>query len=263
MKKLIVLTAPLLVAACVSPDNYNAAPRTVAAAPRIEAPAVQPSAEVRDAQQKLRELGFYDRPVDGIWGPETRTAVERFQGYRGVAVTGALDGPTLNAIRTADAAMAVSLSDPTDVRTVQNRLRQLNLYNGAADGVWGSDTQVALESFQRTHGLRVGQLTPATVSALGLNPAAFRPGVASAASPTMSEPLQPNVVRGIQGRLRQLGFYRGAADGIWGPNTRNALADFQKSRGIEASGVLTPTTTTALGFDANNLSGSIAAAPRR
>jgi peptidoglycan hydrolase-like protein with peptidoglycan-binding domain len=58
--------------------------------------------------------------------------------------------------------------------------------------------------------------------------------------------------------LRAVGFYSGPADGIWGPETQQALTEFQKSRGLQASGALTPTTASMLGLNPNDLRSSVA-----
>ncbi len=61
---------------------------------------------------------------------------------------------------------------PGAAMRVQERLRQLGAYSGRADGVWGPDSQAALERFQQGRGLQVtGQLNQATASTLGLSPA--------------------------------------------------------------------------------------------
>lgn len=83
----------------------------------------QPSAEVRDAQRRLHALGFYNGPIDGKWGPDTRAAVEAFQRSRRLPATAELDSSTRRAMRNTEAAAPVTLTDPTNVRTVQNRLR--------------------------------------------------------------------------------------------------------------------------------------------
>lgn len=258
MKLIALLATTLLVAACANTQTTSStAPRTV----RAEAP--QPSAELRDAQNRLHALGLYDGAADGLWGPETQAAVERFQRNQGLPVTARLDGTTLSALRGADTA-PISVTDQTDVRTIQNRLRQLNFYNGPADGVWGTGTQVALENFQRARGLQVGQVTRATIAAMGLDAAAFPTrnasiGSAAPARATVAgNTLDRGVVRGIQQKLRQNGFYTGAVDGLWGPRTEAALSRFQRSRGIESTGQLTPTTISALGLDPNNLAASAA-----
>jgi peptidoglycan hydrolase-like protein with peptidoglycan-binding domain len=251
MKYAIAIAGALLLGACA---QTSTAPRTAAVAP-----AVQPSAEVRDSQQRLQALGFYNGPIDGVWGPETRDAVERFQASRGLTVTDRLDEPTRTALLAPPSA-PVAMTHPTDVRTVQNRLRQLGYYNGPADGVWGPETQVAVERFQRSRGLPVGQVNHATVNAMGINAAGFQGGTPVRAA-TVGD-LDPSVVRGVQQRLRQSGFYRGRIDGVWGSGTTVAMERFQRSRGLEPTGTLNPMTASALGFDPNNLS-QTAQVPRR
>jgi peptidoglycan hydrolase-like protein with peptidoglycan-binding domain len=249
MKTLLIIAGgALLLTACADTRSTTTSrPATVAAVQ------TEPSAEVRDAQQRLHTYGHYSGPIDGMWGPETQAAVERYQQNRGLAVTGKLDDATRNALRV-PAASPVALADPTDVRTIQNRLRQLNFYNGPADGVWGAETQVAMERFQRSRNLEAGQVNVATIQAMGLNPASFPTRHAVAAAPVIHEPLQPGVVRGVQQRLRQYGYYNGRIDGRWGPMTERGLANFQRSRGLEGTGHLNPTTASALGLDPNNLS---------
>ncbi len=56
-------------------------------------------------------------------------------------------------------------------------------------------------------------------------------------------------VRRIQKKLRELGFYSGSADGIYGSATKKAVTDFQKSCGITADGVAGPKTLRYLGLE--------------
>lgn len=125
--------------------------------------------------------------------------------------------------------------------------------------MWGRDTQAAVERFQQSRGLQVGQVNQATVSAMGLDPAQFQ--ARNTAGQEGGVPLDPGVVRGVQNRLRQLGLYAGRAHGVWGPRSQAALERFQKSRGLEATGDLNPMTASALGVNPNNL--SLSAVPRR
>jgi peptidoglycan hydrolase-like protein with peptidoglycan-binding domain len=143
---------------------------------------------------------------------------------------------------------------------VQQRLKESGVYTGRTDGVWGRDSASALQRYQRAQGLQVtGQLNPATAATLGVSPADLVASSAATATPpaTAAEPLAPEVVRTIQTRLRGLGFYPGAIDGIWGPSMQTALQRFQQGRGLQATGQLNPATTTALGLDPNNLAAPV------
>lgn len=53
---------------------------------------------VRNAQAALNNQGYNAGAVDGQWGPNTQSAVRRFQADRGLAQSGTLDGATLNAL---------------------------------------------------------------------------------------------------------------------------------------------------------------------
>jgi peptidoglycan hydrolase-like protein with peptidoglycan-binding domain len=132
------------------------------------------------------------------------------------------------------------------VQSVQERLRLAGVYAGRIDGVWGADSQAALERFQQAHQLQVtGQLNQATATTLGLDPSALL------APPPPSLPpdhLAAASVRAVQAQLRTLGFYRGATDGVWGPATGAALESFQRGRGLMPDGQLGPATVASLGL---------------
>jgi peptidoglycan hydrolase-like protein with peptidoglycan-binding domain len=72
-------------------------------------------------------------------------------------------------------------------------------------------------------------------------------------APTPVAGLSRQAVRNVQNRLRALGFYRGAPDGVWGAGTQQALERFQRGRGIEATGQINPVTAQALGLNPGNL----------
>jgi N-acetylmuramoyl-L-alanine amidase len=55
-------------------------------------------------------------------------------------------------------------------------------------------------------------------------------------------------VRALQARLRNLGFYNGAVDGVWGEGTQTAIENFQRARGLQPDGLLGPATVTAMGL---------------
>lgn len=48
----------------------------------------------RKAQKKLKKAGYYNGPVDGIAGPQTRDAIIEYQRKEGLTVTGRLDSDT-------------------------------------------------------------------------------------------------------------------------------------------------------------------------
>ncbi len=59
-------------------------------------------------------------------------------------------------------------------------------------------------------------------------------------------------VRRIQKKLKELGFYSGSVDGIYGTATKNAVTAFQRSCGIKADGIAGPTTLLYLGLSSSS-----------
>lgn len=55
-------------------------------------------------------------------------------------------------------------------------------------------------------------------------------------------------VLAMQKRLKQWGYYTGAADGVFGPKTLTAVKLFQRKNGLAADGIVGPKTLAALGM---------------
>jgi peptidoglycan hydrolase-like protein with peptidoglycan-binding domain len=139
---------------------------------------------------------------------------------------------------------------PQTVQTVQQVLRRDGDYYGGVDGVWGPDSQTALEHYQQRHSLQVtGSLNQATAATMGLDPAALLNVPAPASAPAITgDMLRPHSVQAIQYRLRNYGYYYGPFDGIWGSGTQSALVRFQQGRGMQPDGQPGPQTVAALGL---------------
>ena len=60
------------------------------------APAADPTVEA--TQERLAQLGYYNGPVDGIFGPTTRDAVAKYQMDKQLEVTGSLSPDTLQSL---------------------------------------------------------------------------------------------------------------------------------------------------------------------
>ena len=63
-------------------------------------------------------------------------------------------------------------------------------------------------------------------------------------------------VRRVQKKLKELGYYRGSVDGVYGTGTQKAVRQFQQNCGIKADGIAGPKTIRYLGLEATgNTSG--------
>ena len=180
MKGISLLAAALVSGGlAVGANAQQASPRQL-----VYAQSLAPSA-VRTVQSRLRSAGDYSGRLDGIWGPDSIAALERFQQTHGLQPTGQLNPATtvtlgidpamlLQQPETAAAAPQSTVLTPGTVRDVQRRLAQLGYYQGPQDGIWGPATQDALVKFQQGRGLQPNsQLNPATAAALGMSSAMF------------------------------------------------------------------------------------------
>jgi peptidoglycan hydrolase-like protein with peptidoglycan-binding domain len=181
--------------------------------------------------------------------------MRKFGALAGALVMGLAAAPVASA-QTVPLVYAQPLGQ-NSVAMVQQRLRQEGVYGGRIDGQWGSDSVAALQQFQETHGLQPnGQLNQATLASLGLTvDSLLGPATVAAAPPVAVAPTTPSPrgVQEVQARLRQLGFYHGAIDGVWGAETQSAISAFQQGRGLQPNGQLNPTTVAALGINPNDL----------
>jgi peptidoglycan hydrolase-like protein with peptidoglycan-binding domain len=177
MKPWVTFAAGAIVAACIHPafSQTNAPPLTY----------IQPvpPASVQAVQARLRDAGEYHGAVDGVWGPDSVSALQRFQADHQLQTTGQLnqatatalnlDAVTLLGVQQASVPPAPSPDTlaPSSVRTIQDRLTRLGFYKGSVDGVWGQSTQTSIQRFQQNRGLQPnGQLNGQTLDAMGVPP---------------------------------------------------------------------------------------------
>ena len=116
---------------------------------------------VRAIQQPLYDLGYYDYYIDGIFGPRTQYAVELLQMDLGRVSNGIADSELQRLIlegglKHYDAFMALTRGNRgMRVRLMQERLRDLGYLADAADGIFGANTQRAVQLFQSENDLSV------------------------------------------------------------------------------------------------------------
>lgn len=307
--------------------------------------------EVKQLQQALKDLGYYKSSIDGKFGSGTRTAVRSFQKMNGLSVTGIADLATQTLLYQGNPKNADGLviSNPNEnvydtlsrgmegqqVKTLQQRLKELGYYTKTIDGDYGTGTQNAVRAFQKKAGLAQtgtadndtqlllfadtapaakdqatatpapkatatpapqggypyqtyttasvnmrmkasissGRITTvpkgATVNVLAEEsgfvkvnyngksgylmadyvhiPAQYLPGntldedtQAQQDYAALQQGSQGSAVKALQEALKELGFYAGTADGSFGSGTVTALKTFQKKNSLRQDGIATP-----------------------
>ena len=130
----------------------------------------------------------------------------------------------------------------TDVKNLQEKLIELGYLDDTADGIFGEKTQVAIEQLQSDLGMTVTGVATAELQRM------LFAGEISAYNPYL--PLKRGDrgtrVSRMQAELKALGYYAGAADGVYGKGTEKAVAAFQKQEGLNQTGQADEETLKAL-----------------
>ena len=184
---------------------------------------VRAESTVQEAQQELKEQGYYFGQVNGEKNADTIAAIRRFQIRSGLPVTGELDEQTLHALRSGAVSSSASTPTPQPQR-VENSAEEQS-----------------------------GEVTPPPRDAQAARAQPAPPqSTASVFSNTpyqMAPPeLQQRVVVGAQTLLRRRGFYKGASDGIFSPTLEFSIRAFQSRLGFVPNGRLDMETLAALGL---------------
>lgn len=221
---------------------------------------------LRRAQQALRDQGFYYGPVDGAPGDETTQALRRYQIRNGLAVSGQLNEETLRSLQIRGAAPSSPATTPGPSRRAEPTPPPLA--TPAPPTVSGR----TLPPQRDIPAPRATPTPPPAYSRPDLRAAVPRPEPnprddtpretlppgAQPPSAALSElfarsplefappPVQADVLRRAQRVLGQEGFYNGAADGVPGPLTSQAIAEFQGAVGLRRTARLDETTLRSL-----------------
>jgi peptidoglycan hydrolase-like protein with peptidoglycan-binding domain len=180
---------------------------------------------VQQAQEELKEQGYYFGEINGDKNADTIAAIRRFQIRSGLQVTGELDQETLHALHAASASTATTTATP----------QPRNLEDS------GNTTERVAPATSPPRDLQTYREKSAPAeSAVRV----FRNTPYEMAPPE----LQQRVILGAQTQLRRRGFYKGESDGVFGPNLEFSLRAFQSRLGIPPNGRLDMETLAALGL---------------
>ena len=119
-------------------------------------------------QTELQAVGYYDGPIDGIYGPATLDGVKRLQADSDLPETGFVDKATAEALDDLLAALDLqtTAANLTHTASVQTALTVTGYWQGPIDGVWTDELTAALKEFQVALGVEpTGVVDAATLAA--------------------------------------------------------------------------------------------------
>jgi peptidoglycan hydrolase-like protein with peptidoglycan-binding domain len=163
--------------------------------------------QVSALQESLAVGGFYRGSTNGVFDEATQKAVIRFQQAKGLLVDGIV-GPQTRA-----ALPSVGGTNPPAPRRTAARRATRKMTTTSANRSTPRNRSTARTTPSRATSRTVRtQTATTTVNSLQ----------------TSNNPLSPAATQALQKRLKDLGFYKGEIDGIWGPLTQSAVEAAQR-----------------------------------
>ena len=248
-----------------------AAPQALAATKYATLEFGSRGSDVLKLQKALLELGFNPNGTDGKFGRGTETAVKAYQAARGLEADGKAGTLTLTKLYAETDGQSATVTTPvtTPVTTNPNTLKygdsgsrvtemqtalvKLGYNTNGVDGRFGAGTQRAVISFQKDNGLEADGLAGTKTLEL-LYKKADGTSSSSGSSSGTSSGLTRTLRRGytgddvvtVQQRLKELGYYTGSIDGVYGSGSIAAATAFQKNNGLKVDGLTGQSTYAAL-----------------
>jgi peptidoglycan hydrolase-like protein with peptidoglycan-binding domain len=122
------------------------------------------------------------------------------------------------------------------VRAIQTELKSLGYYSGTLDGIAGAGTSAAIRAFQSAIG--IAESPAATFELLSKLRAARRGELKLAAMPAVEPPHRDERIAAVQTALSRSAYGQLTADGVFGPDTRDAIIRFQRDNGLPVTGTI-------------------------
>jgi peptidoglycan hydrolase-like protein with peptidoglycan-binding domain len=201
--------------------------------------------DVEFIQERLYELGYL-KQKSGEFDDSTLEAVKEFQDYNELDIDGKVGRNTKEALYSPDAKpRMLEFGDSGErVLTYQLRLKELGYLTTEPDGMYGSDTKMAVMRFQAQNGLvEDGYLGPGTCAKLESD---------DVSGNALSYSMHGSDVLNVQTRLYELNYMRAQdVNSYFTSLTEQAVRLFQRNNGLDIDGkVGRYTMNTLMGSDA-------------
>ena len=218
-------------------------------------------------QERLKELNYYNSKVNGKYDSKTAKAVTEFQQDFNLQQTGEADLATLSLVFSLNRRPMRYGTTGDDVVELQTELTELGYYKGKISGNYLEGTQKAVEDLQKKNDLNVTGIADSDLVDMILEGRVLsksdKPDDTSTPAPQLSNflvddnengvpvPDEPvafskklkngssgKLVKQMQERLAELGYYEGPISGNFQKYTTRAVKSLQTQNGMESTGVV-------------------------
>ncbi|MGE3987103.1 peptidoglycan-binding domain-containing protein [Pseudorhodoplanes sp.] len=172
-----------------------------------------------------------------------------------LAVTAAPKGPLLESgtVRAEPMSAEPAKAEPAAARPrqeviadIQRELSRRGFYDGAPDGVHGPKTDAAMRDFEQAAGLRPGSEANEIFLRAVMRSQAKAGSRVAAAQPAGTDPIAELIapsskrIFALQRALTDFGYGQFKPNGIFGPETRLAIEQFERTRKMPPTGQISP-----------------------
>lgn len=198
---------------------------------------------VTNIQTRLMNLGFMEEDkATSYYGDSTEAAIKKFQRQIGMNTNGICSLEVYSMLMDKDAPSyeVKRTQQGDDIKVVQQQLYELNylLYEDDVNGYFGHKTENAVKEMQKSNGLdQTGTINLTTLNFLyNENVKAY----------TINKKSSPDIILKYQLRLRELGYYFGECNGIYGDDFKTSVAEYQLNNSQYGDGLIGPSTKFSL-----------------
>lgn len=186
--------------------------------------------DVSELQAALKLLGYFNGTVNGFYGESTASAVSRFQQASGLNPDGIAGRATWNRLfPTALTTETPPTSFPKNPATSSN--------NSASAFPVPSSLQTPTGNNPQNNN---------SVTAISNSPTAVNPQTTAITLPILRQGMRGSTIMLLQERLKTLGFFSGAVDGVFGEATHTAVKAAQQHFQLQPDGIVGSATWSAL-----------------
>ena len=216
--------------------------------------------DVSTLQYRLKDLYYLTSDATGIYDAATTAAVKSFQEDFGLEATGEADAKTQSLLFAAQYRPLKKGCIGDDVKELQTRLTVLGYYKGKVSGEYLDATEEAVRAYQEANGEEVTGIADVDTLAVLLQASeessdATDTGTVMQGTVAYTERLAKGstgtLVKQLQTRLTELGYYSGPISGNFLGKTMTAVKTLQKQNGVTVDGIVGEVTWNLIFNDAS------------
>ena len=216
--------------------------------------------DVSTLQYRLKDLYYLTSDATGIYDAATTAAVKSFQEDFGLEATGEADAKTQSLLFAAQYRPLKKGCIGDDVKELQTRLTVLGYYKGKVSGEYLDATEEAVRAYQEANGEEVTGIADVDTLAVLLQ-ASEESSDATDTDTVMQGTVEyterlakgstGTLVKQLQTRLTELGYYSGPISGNFLGKTMTAVKTLQKQNGVTVDGIVGEVTWNLIFNDAS------------